>query len=235
MKIENKIRLEIRKLVFEVFSKSMGLGSGFDDDELNKKSKMAGWLDKKPTSRALYSDVTIKKMLDDAILMDDWDIVNDIVNNVSFRKLGHVPKEIEDLGNSLANATNESNWHKVSIARKKFNHYALNKPAINENLLNEMPAFYPYNFTEIKTFDELSKHPKLLKTDLGLKEWFDKYVSNHNLTLFEPHGGGYSYLISMKNGNFREGFKFNPSDSDRGEMIRDNEMETIPHDILTVL
>jgi hypothetical protein len=230
---ENQIRLEIRKLVSEVFSKGLGLGSGFDDEDLNKKSKMAGWLDKKPTSRTLYSAETIKEMLDDAILMDDWDIINDIVNNVSFRKLGYVPEEIEDLGDSLADASNESSWHKVALARKQFKNYV--PSSINENLLNEMPAFYPYNFTDIKTFDELSRHPKLLKTDLGLKEWFDKYVLNHKLTLFEPHGGGYSYLISMKNGNFKEGFKFNPLDSDRGEMIRDNEMEKIPHDILTVL
>jgi len=123
---ENKIRLEIRKLVSEVFGRSMGLGSGFEDDDsesFDDKSKMAGWLDKKPTSRALYSVDVLKKMLDDAILLDDWSIIRDIINNVSFKKLGHIPAGIEQLGDSLTDASNEESWHKVALARKEFKNY----------------------------------------------------------------------------------------------------------------
>ena len=116
MKIENKIRLEIRKLVFEVFSKSMGLGSGFDDDEGQKPTKMHNWLGSKNSSRKPYTEKEVVEIIGKAMIDDDWDIVNEIYINLSTKN--NISKELEKFTSMLGDAIHNNSWHELSVARK---------------------------------------------------------------------------------------------------------------------
>jgi hypothetical protein len=131
----------LRKLVKEHIEEMFDQDSSNWETAHDKESEGSKWLDKKMTSRELYPSSVILKKLDEAIMSDDWDIIHDITNNISFKKVGVVPPAVEELGSELSEAIFEEDWHKVSVARKKFKDYlstTLSESVIDLNIVRSL-------------------------------------------------------------------------------------------------
>jgi len=234
MKTENKIRLEIRKLVSEVFGKSMGLGSGFDDEEGQKPTKMHNWLGSKISSRKPYTAEEIVNIIGESMIDEDWDMINNVYVNLSTKN--KISPELQEFASMLGDAIHNNNWHEVSVARKflKDNMTA----SMNEHFFfgdeEENTPQEGYNKTPITSFEELKRYKQLLSTDLGSADYFFKYLTNNDLYLFTPSNPDeYIYVLSVKkdSGKFNQGVKF--KHNERHENI--NKLSEIPGEVLDML